>query len=86
MKLLGILLILLGLALIVYSVWFLHAPMEEPASPGKTPNPSKMDEIVLLERLIFIHQYVVPGLGLLMAIFGGWMLMPDPRPRARESP
>jgi hypothetical protein len=82
MKLLGVLLILTGLALIAQAAFFLHAPMEEPVNPGKTPNPSRVDEeIDRLERMIFLRAYVAPVAGLLMAAFGGWLLIPDRRRR-----
>ena len=77
---LGVLLILFGLASLGFYVWG-NAPLEEPASPGKTPNPSQMLQekwwwkytplIVRLHRFSISGGIVFVGAGMLL------VLLPD---------
>jgi hypothetical protein len=80
--LLGIVLILLGLACFSFLVWA-NAPMEEPASPGTTPNPSRKrsawDE--WLDRrwvwmIRFLKYGAIPG-GLVSVVAGVLLLIPE---------
>jgi hypothetical protein len=75
---LGVLLILLGIAFFGFYVRG-NAPMEEPASPGKTPNPSQVPQETwgrrhpgLIPRL---HRFSIPA-GVVFVGVGIVLLLP----------
>jgi len=92
--LVGALLIVLGLDLLAETAWFwhTHTATEEPASPGRTPNPSKRreEEREFREAIeegrrdvlrLRIRLYgCVPG-GLLIILIGSWLMTARPRER-----
>lgn len=75
---LGILLILLGIASFGFYAWG-NAPMEEPASPGKTPNPSRTLEEKWWWRhttlLVRLHRFSIPA-GVVFVGVGIVLLLP----------
>ena len=76
---LGIVLILLGLAFFGFYLWG-QAPLEEPANPGRTPNPSRMPEgewewrIIVLR--ILLHRYAILA-GVVFVGIGAVLLLPE---------
>jgi hypothetical protein len=78
---LGILLILLGFASVAVFVWP-EAPMEEPANPGKTPNPSKViskfEEWMLYRwnRIRQVFRYAAIPAGVVCLVVGTMLLVP----------
>ena len=76
---LGILLILFGIASFGFYVWG-NAPMEEPASPGATPNPSKTAAESWWWRftplMIRLHTYVAIPAGVVGVVVGALLLLP----------
>ncbi len=88
MKILGVGLILLGLACFAVLIWA-SAPMEEPASPGRTPNPSKLGSDEGFERmqrrwtgLARFCKYGAIPLGVALLAAGIYFLIPDRLSRA----
>ena len=83
MNILGVLLILLGLA-VFGALLFLHAPLEEPASPGKTPRPVPDEEFERTMRwtyrVAWFTKYGAIPTGLLLIGGGIWCLIPE-RPK-----
>jgi hypothetical protein len=75
---LGILLLLVGLGSFGFTVWG-NAPLEEPASPGKTPNPSKMPQEEWWWRLTpliaRLHRFSIPA-GVVFVGAGIMLLLP----------
>lgn len=61
---LGVLLILFGIASFGFHVWG-NAPLEEPASPGRTPNPSKRPAEAwwwkFTPLIVRLHRFSIPG-------------------------
>jgi hypothetical protein len=82
---LGILLIVIGLILLGAIAWgYLSPPMEEPASPGKTPNPSRLPSDEAFERtlrwtgrLVLFMRYGAIPTALLLIGAGVFLLVPD---------
>jgi len=77
----GVLLILLGIASFGFYIWG-NAPMEEPASPGRTPNPSKMAApeewwVRAAPLLVRFHKYGAIPAGVVGIIVGALLLLPE---------
>ncbi|MBI2933795.1 MAG: cytochrome C [Planctomycetes bacterium] len=75
--------VILSVVLIVWSI-YLKAPLEEPANPGKTPNPSKAPWyfLGLQEMLVYFDPWIA-GVVLPGMIISGLILVPycDKNPR-----
>jgi quinol-cytochrome oxidoreductase complex cytochrome b subunit len=83
-------LILCSVVLIVWSI-FLKAPLEQPANPANTPNPSKAPWyfLGLQELLTMFHPMIagvtLPGVGLILLIFAPYIdKNPSNKPEDRK--